>query len=451
MSQLSRAEIIDRAASRTSLRGLNLIRADLASAELACVDLAEANLRMANLEKANLMDARLVASHLSGAILNEANLAGANLVEASLIGASLKGADLTRVDLSGADLTGASLSGAQLGGAYLVGAFLTESDLSHANLSGAFVRMAQMVASNLSSATLDEADLSYADLAGVWLNGSSLIGANLSEANLSASCLTGVDLRGSNLAGANLSGCNLTGAKLSGISFEGVRLDDAWADWVDIGEPGAGQRRSMLEKVFGPKMGGPIAQVIVEGRVGNETWAEIVRHLCEFQQTHPDQSDVRLRAIHQGVASSVLYLEADRELSLAAYLAEFADISGRGSIELFEKLATVVASGNHSEPATSPARSTSPRAGPLRLSVAQSAAPLAPAIETHSDALQRTEFWDREKAFVILTSRREIWFEAASDESLTLRPPRGSVACLDIIRGRFVLDNYPTASGNSNK
>jgi hypothetical protein len=190
--------------------------------------------------------------------------------------------------------------------------------------------------------------------------------------------------------------------------------------------------------------------VIVEGRVENETWAEIVRHLCEFRRTHPDQSDVRLRAIHQGVASSVLYVEADRELSLAAYLAEFADISGKGSIELFEKLAAVVPSGNHSEAPASASVHSQP-AGALRFNGSQSAPPFAAAVETTTDALQRTEFWEREKAFVILTSKREIWFEAASDEGLTLRAPRGSVAGLDIIGGRFVLDNYPIASSSGAK
>ena len=72
-------------------------------------------------------------------------------------------------------------------------------------------------------------------------------------------------------------------------------------------------------------------------------WAVIIAHLCEFQITRPNHSDVRLRAIHQGISSSALYLEAEHELSLAAYLAEIADIIGKGSLELFEKLAAAVA------------------------------------------------------------------------------------------------------------
>lgn len=434
MSQLSREEIIGRVASRRSLRGLNLLRAELAGAELRGADLVEANLRMANLENANLVDAGLSGCHLSGAILNGANLAGANLVEASLIGASIKGTDLCRVDLSGADLTGVSLSGSRLVGAYLVGAFLTESDLSRANLSGAFVRMARVEGSNISDAILDDADLSQADLAGVWLNGSSLVAANLSDANLLASSLTGCDLRGANLTGANLSGCNLTGARLSRVVFDGVRLDDAWADWVDASEDGGGQSRTRLEKVFGSILGRPIAQVIVEGRIRNEVWAEIVAHLCDFQRSHPGQSDIRLRAIHQGVSSSVLYLEADKELSLAAYLAEFSDIVGRGSIELFEKLASAVAAESTSG---IPAAASIPAAHDPTFHEA-----------TRSEVIHGAEFRDREKAFVILTGRREIWLEAASGESLTLRPPRGAVGGLDVIRGRFVLDSHPTASSS---
>ena len=43
------------------------------------------------------------------------------------------------------------------------------------------------------------------------------------------------------------------------------------------------------------------------------------------------------------MSSSVLYLEAEHEVSLAGYLAEFADLIGKGSLELFEQLGTTVA------------------------------------------------------------------------------------------------------------
>jgi hypothetical protein len=57
-----------------------------------------------------------------------------------------------------------------------------------------------------------------------------------------------------------------------------------------------------------------------------------------------------------------------------------------------------------------------------------------------SEALQSTPFWASEKAFVILTGNRRIWLEAASSESLTLRPPHGANTGIDLIRGRFVTD-----------
>src|SRR6185436_6046947 len=69
-------------------------------------------------------------------------------------------------------------------------------------------------------------------------------------------------------------------------------------------------------------------------------------HLCAFQISHPSNAEVRLRGIHEGISSSALYLEAEHELSLAAYLAELADIIGKGSVELFEQLEAAVGERN---------------------------------------------------------------------------------------------------------
>src|SRR5262249_26644900 len=153
-------------------------------------------------------------------------------------------------------------------------------------------------------------------------------------------------LRGVNLSGAILRGCNLTAAKLRDIQFEGVKLDDAWADWVDLGIDDHNEDRALLEEAFLGIMGKPMAQVLIEGRVGDGVWAVILAHLCEFQMTHPHQADVRLKGIHQGNSSSALYLEAEYEMSLASYLAEFADIIGKGSLEVYERLAAAVADRN---------------------------------------------------------------------------------------------------------
>jgi uncharacterized protein YjbI with pentapeptide repeats len=445
MPQFSRGEILDRAACGESLRGLNLVRADLSAIDLPRADFAEANLRMADLSRADLRDARLTGCFLSGAMLNEVNLVGANLVEASLIGASLIGSDLSRADLSGADLTGANLQCAELAGAYLVGTFLNETDLTGANLANAYVRMAQMAGANLSGAMLEGVDLSYTDLSGVRLDGCCLLGANLTGANLSASTLTRANLRGANLSGATLRGCNLTGAKLRDIQFAGIRLDDAWADWVDLGIDDHNEDRALLEEAFVGIIGKPMAQVLIEGRIGDEVWAVILAHLCEFQITHPAQADVRLKGIHQGISSSALYLEAEAEMSLAAYLAEFADIIGKGSVELFEKLAAAVADRNDRESLSSnngdgsfASFVTAAQAVPTTSSVFNH--PLQE-LASRVELLQRTNFWTSDKALLVLTGHRQIWLEATSNPTLTLRPPHGATLGIDLIRGHFITDD----------
>ena len=437
MPQLSKGDILARVARGEGLRGVNLVRADLSGIDLHNVDLTEANLRMADLNRANLREARLTGCFLSGAVLNQASLTGANLVESSLIGASLKSADMGAADLSGSDLTGANLHGARLAGAYLVGTFLNETDLSSANLSGAFIRMAQMAGSNLFKAHLENADLSYTDLSGVRLDLCSLLNANLTGANLSGSNLRSCDLRGADLTGADLTACDLTGARLRGVKYTGVKLADAWAEWVDVAPDGV-EDRSSLEEVFVGIVGKPLAQVLVEGRVGDDVWTVILSHLCDFQMAHPTNAEVRLRGIHQGMSSSVLYLEAEHESSLAAYLAEFADIIGKGSLEVFEQLAAAVSERGQRVPGSSAhlddyaSQSSIPRHDGLD----QALKGLAGKVE----ALQQTSFWTSDKAVLILTGNRQIWLEATSNPSLTLRPPHGSAVGVDLVRGHFITD-----------
>ena len=439
MPQLSKGDILDRVARGEGLKGANLVRTDLSRTDLAQADLAEANLRMADLNRANLREAKLNGCFLSGALMNETCLTGANLVEASMIGATLNGSDLNSADLSGSDLTGANLQGAQLIGAYLVGAFLNETDLTGANLNGAFIRMAQMSGSNLTSASLENADLSHTDLSGARLDGSTLMSANLTGANLSGSTLKGCDLRGANLSGADFSGCNLTGAKLRGVQFPGLKLADAWAEWVDMSVDGLEDHAS-LEEVFVGLIGRPIAQLLVEGRVGDDVWAVILAHLCAFQMTHPTNAEVRLRGIHQGMGSSALYLEAEHELSLAAYLAEFADIIGKGSVELFEQLASAVTERGERvvDADTVPVELAEQVPSVLEQGFDHTMSNLAGSIE----ALQETAFWTSDKAVLILTGNRQVWLEATSNPSLTLRPPHGSAIGIDLVRGHFVTDQH---------
>lgn len=443
MPQLSKGDILDRIACGESLRGINLVRIDLSALDLAHADFVEANLRMADLTRADLREARLTGCFLSGALLTECNLVGANFVESSMIGAVLSGADLSRADLSGADLTGANLQSATLSGAYMVGTFLNETDLSGAKLAGAYIRMAQMAGCDLTNAILEGADLSYTDLTGVRLDGCSLAGANLTGANLSASTLLGANLRNANLTGVILQGCNLTGAKLRDITYAGAKLDDAWADWVNLGADDRREERASLEEAFTGILTKPIAQILVEGRVSDAVWALIMSHLCEFQITHPAHSSVKLRAIQQGVNSSALYLEADHELNIAAYLAEFADIIGKGSLELFEKLAAAVADRDRQGLSTGNPVTISPFSSvglATEVSSIHSSGNGQPSL-ARVEALQRTAFWTSDKAVVVLTGNRQAWLEATSNPSLTLRPPHGSAIGVDLIRGHFVTED----------
>ena len=238
------------------------------------------------------------------------------------------------------------------------------------------------------------------------------------------------------MVGADLSGCNLTGARLRDMKFGGVKLADAWAEWVDMAMDGVEDRASLEEVFVG--IGKPIAQLLVEGRVGSDVWAVVISHLCVFHLRHPNNRDVRLRGIHEGIGASALYLEAEREISLAAYLSEFADIIGTGSLELFEKLALISAERRGNEEDEIDVHFDVASHSPLSRNddLDQALTRLA----TSVDALQRTPFWTSDKAILVMTGNRQVWLEATSNPSLTLRPPHGSVLGVDLVRGHFVTE-----------
>ncbi|ECE2283413.1 pentapeptide repeat-containing protein [Salmonella enterica] len=116
----------------TSMRGADLLGANLCDADLFGANLCGANLCDADLLGANLCDA-----DLRGANLCDADLRGANLCDADLFGANLCGANLLGANLCDADLFGANLCGANLRGADLRGADLRGADLRGADLRGA--------------------------------------------------------------------------------------------------------------------------------------------------------------------------------------------------------------------------------------------------------------------------------------------------------------------------
>ena len=61
-------------------------------------------------------------------------------------------------------------------------------------------------------------------------------------------------------------------------------------------------------------------------------------------------------------------------------------------------------------------------------------------LATRVEALQQTPFWTSDKAVLVLTGNRQIWLEATSNASLTLRPPHGSALGVDLVRGHFVTE-----------
>jgi hypothetical protein len=117
-----------------TLKGVNLLYANLQEAKLHDVNLQGALLVLANLQdallyRANLQSANLMLANLQGAHLDDANLQGANLMLANLQSAHLDDANLQATDLLKANLQGARLSGAKLQGTNLEEASLQAADL----------------------------------------------------------------------------------------------------------------------------------------------------------------------------------------------------------------------------------------------------------------------------------------------------------------------------------
>lgn len=188
------------------------IKPDLSEVTLRGADLVEANLYRADLGKADL---------------SEADLRGADLDEATLREVTLRKATLYEATLRGADLTAATLREANLREATLYEATLRGADLTGVNLHGANLNAADLTAANLRGADLCEADLHW---------------ANLTEANLVTAYLRGADLTAANLRGADLAGARLersilvnttchktifTGCRIHGISAWDLRLEEA--------------------------------------------------------------------------------------------------------------------------------------------------------------------------------------------------------------------------------
>jgi uncharacterized protein YjbI with pentapeptide repeats len=200
MQFLVEADLVQRVDGRDpiiSLRGADLIDANLQEATGASLDVSGVhhgitNLRGADLSGAYLNDANLYGTSLDNANLSLADLSGADLSWAILKSAEVDFADLSAADLYAADLRKADLHKASLSDADLSGAGLNDANLRSADLSGAHLSGNQYGRAFVSGAGLNDADLSGADLSGAHL-GNGLGNAVLSNAVLDNAILSGAE------------------------------------------------------------------------------------------------------------------------------------------------------------------------------------------------------------------------------------------------------------------
>lgn len=113
-----------------SLRGADLMHADLLGVNLSNMDLIGAELRGTKLGMANLSGASLQLANLSGADLQKANLSRAHIIEAKFFKADLSWANLSAANLTLTFMNHAKLCGAEFGAAICCYTAFTGVDLS---------------------------------------------------------------------------------------------------------------------------------------------------------------------------------------------------------------------------------------------------------------------------------------------------------------------------------
>ena len=174
-----------------SMRGRNLVEANLARADLRKVDFSGANLSRAILRSARLQGAvfaRPSNQRIDGKTTysEPANLQNADLDFASLQRAEFRSADMRRARLSNAELEGAILENAKLQGA----------TIANSRLAGANLRFADMTGASIFNSNLSKADLSGATLIGTVISEGHMQFAVLDGANMIAAALFDVNVRG---------------------------------------------------------------------------------------------------------------------------------------------------------------------------------------------------------------------------------------------------------------
>jgi uncharacterized protein YjbI with pentapeptide repeats len=182
--------------STLSLRGRNLVEANLARADLRKVDFSGANLTKAILRSARLQGAvfaRPSNQRIDGKTTysEPANLQNADLDFAFLQRAEFRSADMRRVKLSNAELEGAILENAKLQGA----------TIANSRLAGVNLRFADMTGASVFNSNLSKADMSGATLTGAVFSGGHMQFANMDKAKVIAAAFFDVNVRGLSDAG----------------------------------------------------------------------------------------------------------------------------------------------------------------------------------------------------------------------------------------------------------
>lgn len=237
--ELTRDDVIARAAHRESLAGRDLDALDLSGVNLSGLDLTHVSLHAAILRDANLHRANLTGADLGQADLSGADLSNAILDGADLSGAKLGGAKLANLSVNGTDLSGLVLVGADLLGAAGEGANFSRADLTGANLAGARLPKADFAEAKLERADFRVAELFRADLDGVKAAGAVFEGADLVSASANGADLTGANFMSAKAPqavfdGAMLDRANFSRSKLSRAQFSEASARDAVFDRADL-------------------------------------------------------------------------------------------------------------------------------------------------------------------------------------------------------------------------
>lgn len=295
----TRARVLDAAAAKLPLQGVDLSGLDLQGCDLSGVDLSGAklvgtNFSSACLDRAQLVGCRLEQARLTSASLVEADLSGACLTGAVLIGARAMGVRLVNADCSGAQMDSADFSRAEANGAIFRQCTFAAAMFHGARLRGAC----------LSQAIGPQADFTGADLTGVVGDHCQFPQATFRQtqagtADFSHSILRETDWSEAVLTDANLAAADWTSARVRQSRCDGLWLSAARVDaadfqgssCVDLQCDGTSARRANftgcdLTSLRGSQRadftGASFRHVRGEGSV----WENCVLEECDFTEAH---------------------------------------------------------------------------------------------------------------------------------------------------------------------